>query len=102
MGEVIKTINKNESTAIETIPRIIIQVWVQKDGGKPMIPVNQVRYMNKFRELNPAFEHMFFNGDDIEQFFKDSKPKIIPTDDFDKKGYLTFWKEWRHLREAWK
>lgn len=41
-------------------------------------------------------------ADQIEQFYKDSKPKAIPTDDFDKKGYLTFWKEWRHLREKWK
>lgn len=72
MGEIVKTINKNESTAIETIPRIIIQVWVQKDGGPQMIPVNQVQYMNKFRELNPSFEHMFFNGDDIEHFFKEN------------------------------
>ena len=72
MGEIVKTINKNESTAIETIPRIIIQVWVQKDGGAPMIPVEQVQYMNKFRELNPSFEHMFFNGNDIDQFFKDN------------------------------
>jgi mannosyltransferase OCH1-like enzyme len=72
MGEIVKTINKKEATPIETIPRIIIQVWVQKDGGKPMVPENQVQYMDKFRELNPSFEHMFFNGDDIEQFFKDN------------------------------
>lgn len=72
MGEVVKTINKKEATAIETIPRIIIQVWVQKNGGPPMIPANQVQYMNKFRELNPSFQHMFFNGSDIEQFFKDN------------------------------
>lgn len=72
MGEVVKTINKNESMPIETIPRIIIQVWVQKDGGNPMVPVNQVQYMNKFRELNPSFEHMFFNGNDIEHFFKEN------------------------------
>ena len=72
MGELVKTINENESTVIETIPRIIIQVWVQKDGGKPMIPGNQIQYMNKFRKLNPSFEHMFFDGNDIEVFFKDN------------------------------
>jgi mannosyltransferase OCH1-like enzyme len=72
MGEIVKTINKKEAIPIETIPRIIIQVWVQKDGGKPIVPVNQVQYMDKFRELNKSFEHMFFNGDDIEQFFKDN------------------------------
>jgi len=72
MGELVKTINKNESTVIETIPRIIIQVWVQKDGGPPMIPANQIQYMKKFRKLNPSFEHMFFDGDDIDTFFKDN------------------------------
>jgi hypothetical protein len=41
-------------------------------------------------------------ADQVEQFFKDSKPKTIPTDKFDKKGYLTFWKEWRNLRDKWK
>lgn len=68
--EIANKVNKNESTAIETIPRIIIQVWVQKDGGIPKIPVNQVQYMNKFRKMNPTFEHMFFNGEDIDQFFE--------------------------------
>ena len=75
MNEIIKQINKKELTSIETIPRIIIQVWVQKDGGKPMIPANQVQYMEKFRKLNPSFEHMFFNGDDIDQFFKSNYPE---------------------------
>ena len=41
-------------------------------------------------------------ADKIEQFFKDSKQKRIPSDDFEKKGYLTFWKEWRNLRDRWK
>lgn len=79
MGEVVKTINKKESVAIQTIPRIIIQVWVQKDGGKPMIPANQVQYMNKFRELNPEFEHLFFNGSDIDNFLKDNYSEYYDT-----------------------
>lgn len=41
-------------------------------------------------------------ADQVENFYKTSLPKTIPTDDFDKKGYLTFWKEWRHLRDEWK
>jgi mannosyltransferase OCH1-like enzyme len=79
MGEVVKQINQNESTAIETIPRIIIQVWVQKDGGKPIIPANQVQYMNAFRKLNPAFQHMFFSGPDIEEFFKSNYSEYYST-----------------------
>lgn len=49
-------------------------------------------------DLDSYKNTVFDFADQIEQFFKDSKPKTIPTDDFDKKGYLTFWKEWRKLR----
>jgi hypothetical protein len=41
-------------------------------------------------------------ADEVENFYKTSLPKAIPTDDFDKKGYLAFWKEWRNLRGEWK
>lgn len=41
-------------------------------------------------------------ADQVENFYKTSLPKTIPTDDFDKKGYLTFWKEWQKLRDEWK
>lgn len=41
---------------------------------------------------------IFDFADNVEQFYNQSQPKIIPTDDFDRKGYLTFWKEWRRLR----
>lgn len=42
---------------------------------------------------------VFDFADQVEKFFNDSKPKTIPADDFDRKGYLTFWKEWRNLRD---
>jgi hypothetical protein len=41
---------------------------------------------------------VFDFADRVENFYKASLPKTIPTDDFDRKGYLTFWKEWRRLR----
>ena len=41
---------------------------------------------------------IFEFADKVEQFYADSRPKTIPTDDFDRKGYLTFWKEWKRLR----
>ena len=79
IGNIVQQVNKNESTSIETIPRIIIQVWVQKDGGRPNIPTNQVRYMDKFRNLNPSFEYMFFDGNDIAEFFKLNYPEYYDT-----------------------
>jgi hypothetical protein len=45
------------------------------------------------------YKNLIFDfADQIEQFYKESRPKLIPADDFDRKGYLTFWKEWRRLR----
>lgn len=41
-------------------------------------------------------------ADAVADFYKISQPKRIPEDDFDRKGYLTFWKEWQNLREQWK
>jgi hypothetical protein len=39
--------------------------------------------------------------DQVEQFYKNSPKKILPEDDFDRVGYLQFWKEWRLLRAKW-
>ncbi len=36
-------------------------------------------------------------ADQVEHFYKTSLPKTIPTDNFDRKGSLTFWKEWDNL-----
>ncbi len=40
-------------------------------------------------------------ADKVEDFYKGSTPKELPNDEFDRKGYLTFWKEWRNLRDQW-
>jgi mannosyltransferase OCH1-like enzyme len=79
MGELVKKINRKEAPAIEPIPHIIIQVWVQKNGGKTMVPLREVQYMEKFRKLNPMFEHMFFNGNDVDQFFKSNYMEYYDT-----------------------
>jgi hypothetical protein len=41
---------------------------------------------------------VFKFADQVEAFYKESIPKIIPTDEFDKNGYLAFWNEWKFLR----
>ncbi|EAQ50987.1 hypothetical protein [Leeuwenhoekiella blandensis] len=40
--------------------------------------------------------------DQVEQFYKESPEKEIPIDEFDRKGYLQFWKEWNENRAKWK
>lgn len=41
---------------------------------------------------------VFEFADQVENFYNKSLPKTIPGTDFEEKGYLTFWKEWRILR----
>ncbi len=34
----------------------------------------------------------------VEKFYEQSNPKVIPEDEFDRKGYEAFWKEWKKLK----
>ena len=34
----------------------------------------------------------------VEEFYNKCTPKVIPEDEFDKKGYQAFWNEWRKLK----
>ena len=43
-------------------------------------------------------KEVFSFADKIEKFYHKSKPKIIPTNDFDKNGYIAFWNEWKSIR----
>jgi hypothetical protein len=43
---------------------------------------------------------VFAFADEIEQFYTESKPKKMPHDEFERNGYLAFWKEWKELRNA--
>lgn len=76
---VIDALNQKESPAVESIPKIIIQIWIQKDGGKPLIPQNQIEYMNKMRKMNPGFQHLFFTNDDVQKFFESNYPEYYDT-----------------------
>ncbi|EPC08639.1 hypothetical protein [Myroides odoratimimus] len=37
--------------------------------------------------------------DEIENFYKNSSPKKLPTNNLEKDTYLALWKEWRKLRD---
>lgn len=39
--------------------------------------------------------------DKVEQFYNTSPKKNLPTDEWEKKGYLQFWKEWHEIRSQW-
>ncbi|MEZ5009298.1 MAG: hypothetical protein R2753_14240 [Chitinophagales bacterium] len=40
--------------------------------------------------------------DKVQDFYKLSKPKTLPEDEYDKEGYLKLWKEWELMRKKWK
>jgi len=35
----------------------------------------------------------------VEKFYANSAPKILPEDEFDRKGYEAFWREWKLLKK---
>ena len=47
---------------------------------------------NEYRELVIKF------ATQVENFYDQSKPKVIPEDEFDRKGYEAFWNEWKKLK----
>lgn len=67
------------------------------------VPNNKVKHISESgQEITIDKEEykkkVFDFADEVEQFYKISSSKVIPEDDFDKNGYLTFWKEWKILR----
>ena len=40
--------------------------------------------------------------DKVQGFYESSKPKTLPENEYDKKGYLKLWKEWKLRRNKWK
>lgn len=50
--------------------------------------------------LDDYTETVFNFVDKIEEFYKKCQEKIIPTDSFDRDGYIKFWKEWNNRRHS--
>ena len=46
-----------------------------------------------------AYEREVFRfADKIETFYKSCTPKKVPTDEFERNGYIAFWNEWHKRR----
>jgi hypothetical protein len=49
---------------------------------------------------NEIYRQIVFEfADRVEDFYKMSLPKSIPSDAFERNGYLAFWREWRAMRD---
>lgn len=68
---------------------------------------NKIKHISeKGEEVIIDFEEykqlVFDFADKVEAFYLKSEPKILPKEDFEKNGYLAFWREWKSLRNEWK
>lgn len=61
---------------------------ILEDGYETRVPIMEYR------------KEVFRFADFIETYYQTCPPKQIPTDSFDRDGYLTFWKEWHRRRAA--
>lgn len=59
---------------------------ILKNGYEEIVPLNE--YKNE----------VFKFADMIEDFYKSSLPKTLPQNEYERNGYLTFWKEWHRRR----
>ncbi|MGI5883509.1 MAG: hypothetical protein ACOX83_00925 [Candidatus Spyradocola sp.] len=56
------------------------------DGKEQIVPLEAYR------------AEVFAFADAVEAQYRACAPKILPEDEFDRRGYETFWKEWRRRR----
>ncbi|MDE7426078.1 MAG: hypothetical protein K2N51_20670 [Lachnospiraceae bacterium] len=61
---------------------------ILEDGTETIIPISE--YKNE----------VFRFADKVESFYKSCSPKKMPEDEYDRNGYITFWKEWHRRRNG--
>jgi len=74
----IQELNSLEKVPTTSIPKHIVQIWVD-NGTKKDIPLKYQRYMDQIREMHPDYQYLFFNGPDIDLFFKNHYPEYYTT-----------------------
>jgi mannosyltransferase OCH1-like enzyme len=79
MTNVIDRLNQTETQAVQTIPKIIMQIWVQKDNSQSSLPSMHAGYMKQIRQMNPDFQYFFFEKTEVENFFRTNYPEYYST-----------------------
>jgi hypothetical protein len=59
---------------------------ILKDGQEEWIDPDQYR------------QEVFRFADEMEHYYRSCQPKILPEDEFDRRGYEAFWNEWHRRR----
>lgn len=72
--------------------------WTIEHIGDNEIKHTSARGSQAIIEFDEYKKMVLSFSDQVEQFYRISEPKILPTEDFERKGYLAFWDEWKNLR----
>ncbi len=73
--------------------------WVEHNSNKVILTTdNDTKIEMSFDDYK--IEVIGF-VDKVEDLYKTSKPKKLPEDDYDRKGYELMWEEWRERRQKW-
>jgi hypothetical protein len=86
---------KEDLVEISGCPNGIDWSVLHLDEGVKIISQNNVEtYVD-----SSEYKKIVYNFvDKVEKHYKISLPKIIPTDDFGRNGYIKFWNEWHRRR----
>lgn len=63
----------------------IVRIFLQ-NGKECNIPIEQYK------------DEVFRFADEVEDFYNNCTPKVEPSDEFDRNGYIAFWNEWHRRR----
>lgn len=66
----------------------------QEDSVKIIFPTGE-EYIIPIDEYR---DEVFRFADSVEEVYKSCTPKIIPTNELDRNGYIAFWNEWHRRR----
>lgn len=73
--------------------------WVIHEGSEVrLITESNLESVIPFEEYK---KEVLVFVDQVEAFYKSSKPKTLPSDDYDKVGYLKLWNEWELRRNKY-
>ena len=87
--------DKNDTVEIWGCPIGIDWSVLHNDGYMKLI----TKQGNEVNVEPSSYREMVFNfADKIENYYKECQEKNLPTDDFEHRGYIKFWKEWHNRR----
>ncbi len=73
-----------------------VNYWVMHEGENIILETENGYQVTI--TLEEYKKEVFGFVDEVEKFYKDSNPKVLPDDRYQREGYEKFWKEWYRRR----